>query len=336
MAEKYTFLVIKYPKTDTAMEAIAALRELSKKKVVTLKDAVAITKNKKGKIKLHQSKDDSAGKGFVKGGLLGIIFAALFGPVGWIMTGALAGTALGLFDRGIKNKILKEFGQKMTPSESAVAILVEHADWRKAVDSMKLHNFHGEIVVSEVVAKDLAEFEKMLEDEKAVASVPEEMDVPAPIEEAVVEPVVEAAPAVEPTVPKIKGLTYISGVGKAYSTKLHTAGITNVDELLEKGSTPKGRKEIVKVTGISDKLILRWVNMADLYRIAGIGQEYAELLEAAGVDTIPELAQRLPASLLEKMTTANAQKKMVRRLPDLPQVESWVVQAKNLPRVITY
>jgi predicted flap endonuclease-1-like 5' DNA nuclease len=133
-----------------------------------------------------------------------------------------------------------------------------------------------------------------------------------------------------------KGLEYIEGVGKVYSQQLHTAGITNVDELLAKGSTPKGRSEIVKTTGISDKLILRWVNMADLYRIQGIGQEYAELLEAAGVDTIPELAQRVPANLLEKMTAANAQKKLVRRVPPLSQVESWVAQARSLPRVITY
>ena len=332
MSEKYTFLVIKYPKADTAMAALAALRDLSKKKVVKLNDAVAITKTKRNKIKLHQTKDDSAGKGFVKGGMIGIIFAALFGPVGWIMTGALAGTALGMFDRGVKNKLLKELGKNMTPSESAVAILVEHADWRKAVDSMKAHNFQGEIVVSEIVEKDLAEVEKALEDPKTVASVPEEMEVPAPVEE----PVVEEAPEAEPAAQPIKGLTYIEGIGKAYSKKLHTAGITNVDELLEKGSTPKGRKEIIKATGISEKRLLRWVNMADLYRIQGIGKEYAELLEAAGVDTVPELAQRAPASLLEKMTAANAQKKMVRRLPDLSQVEGWVAQAKSLPRVITY
>ncbi len=332
MSEKYTFLVIKYPKPDTAMAALAALRDLSKKKVVKLNDAVAITKTKRNKIKLHQTMDDSAGKGFVKGGLIGIIFAGLFGPVGWVMTGALAGTALGLFDRGVKNKLLKELGKNMTPSESAVAILVEQADWRKAVDSMKAHNFQGEIVVSEIVAKDLAELEKVLEDQNKVASVPEEMEVPAPVEE----PVVEEAAEAESAEQLIKGLAYIQGIGKAYSKKLHTAGITNVDELREKGSTPKGRKEIIKATGISEKRLLRWVNMADLYRIQGIGKEYAELLEAAGVDTVPELAQRTPASLLEKMTAANAQKKMVRRLPTIAQVESWIAQAKSLPRVISY
>jgi len=97
-----------------------------------------------------------------------------------------------------------------------------------------------------------------------------------------------------------------------------------------------GREEIAAVTGISEKLVLRWVNQADLYRIRGIGKEYAELLEAAGVDTVPELAQRVPANLCEKMAEANAQRNLVRHLPALAQVESWVTQAKELPRRIHY
>jgi uncharacterized membrane protein len=331
MSEKYSFLVIKYPKPDTAMEAMAELRALSKDKVVKLKDAVAITKTQKGKIKLHQTKDDAAGKGFVKGGLVGILLAALLGPAGWIAAGALMGTAFAMFDRGIKNKLLKELGEKMTPSESAVAILVEHADWPVAVERMRVHNFQGEVVVSQIVEEDMVEVEKLLEDGKTVASVPEEMEVPAPVEE-----VVEEAPEGEPAVQPVKGLAYIEGVGTAYSQKLQEIGITNVAELLDKGSTPQGRKQIADFTGISDKLVLRWVNMADLYRIKGIGQEYAELLEAAGVDTVPEMAKRNPANLLEKMAAANAEKKMVRRLPVLSQVESWIDQAKDLPPVITY
>jgi uncharacterized membrane protein len=331
MSEKYSFLVIKYPKPDTAMEAMAALRALSKDKVVKLKDAVAITKTQKGKIKLHQTKDDAAGKGFVKGGIIGILLAALLGPAGWIAAGALMGTAFAMFDRGIKNKLLKELGQKMTPSESAVALLVEQADWPVAVERMRAHNFQGEVVVSQIVEEDMVEVEKLLEDGKMVASVPEEMEVPAPVEEPV-----EEAPEVEPVVPAEKGLEYIEGVGSAYSQKLKEIGITNVAELLDKGSTSQGRKQIADFTGISDKLVLRWVNMADLYRIKGIGQEYAELLEAAGVDTVPELAQRNPANLLEKMAAANEQKKMVRRLPTLSQVEGWVEQAKSLPRIVTH
>ena len=93
---------------------------------------------------------------------------------------------------------------------------------------------------------------------------------------------------------------------------------------------------MVDATGISDKLILRWVNMADLFRINGIGEQYSDLLEAAGVDTVPELAQRKPENLLAKMTEVNEQKKLVRALPSLAAVEKWVAEAKALPRVVTY
>ena len=313
MSEKYIFMIIKYPKAGTGMEALAALRDLMQQGIVGLKDAVAVTKDEQGQIELHRGQDDLSGKGFLNGRLIGTIFADLFGSAGWDMSGALAGTAFSMLGQGIKDDLLDEFGEKMTPSESAVALLVEGADWREAVASMRVHNFQGVIVISQNVMGDLAHIERLLEDEKNVVSVPQKMAVPAS-----------------------KGLKSIEGIGDAYRQKLVEAGIRNVEELLEKGATVQGRAEIVRTTGISEKLVLRWVNMADLFRIKGIGQEYAELLEAAGVDTVPELAQRVPASLLEKMALANAQKKMVRRLPDLSQVEGWVAQAKSLPRVMTY
>lgn len=131
-------------------------------------------------------------------------------------------------------------------------------------------------------------------------------------------------------------LIYIEGVGEIYAQKLKDAGVKSTDALLKMGATPKGRKTIAEKSGISEKLILEWVNHVDLFRIKGVGEEYADLLEEAGVDTVPELAQRNPANLLEKMVEVNAQKKLVRRLPVLSQVESWVAQAKKLPRVLEY
>ena len=131
-------------------------------------------------------------------------------------------------------------------------------------------------------------------------------------------------------------LSDIEGVGPVYQQKLNAAGVTTTAALLEKGATPKGRKEIAEKSGIGDGLILEWVNHVDLFRIKGVGSEYADLLEAAGVDTIPELAKRNAQNLLEKMTVSNAEKKLVRRLPVLSQVENWIEQAKVLPRVITY
>lgn len=128
----------------------------------------------------------------------------------------------------------------------------------------------------------------------------------------------------------------VEGIGIEYAKKLKAAGISTTDGLLKAGSTPKSREELARKSGVSEKLILEWVNHADLYRIKGVGSEYSDLLEEAGVDTVPELAQRKPENLLEKMVEANAAKKLVRKLPALKQVEDWVDQAKKLPRVINY
>ena len=161
MAEKYSFIVVKYPKKETGEAALAAVNGLAKEKIVKLKDAVAITKTEKGKIKLHQTKDDPAGKGFLKGGVIGIIFAVLFGGAAWIAVGALLGTAFSMFDRGIKNKLLKELGENMTADELALAVLVEEADWDAVKERMAANNFQGEVVVSEIVEEHLAEVEKL-------------------------------------------------------------------------------------------------------------------------------------------------------------------------------
>jgi predicted flap endonuclease-1-like 5' DNA nuclease len=131
-------------------------------------------------------------------------------------------------------------------------------------------------------------------------------------------------------------LTKVEGIGDVYSQKLAEAGIETTEELLEKGSTPQGRKAIAEATGISGTLILKWVNRVDLFRVKGIGEEYADLLEVAGVDTVPELAQRNAVNLYEKLKEVNAEKKLVRQLPGQSQVEAWVAAAKELPRAIHY
>ncbi len=180
MAEKYSFVVVRYPNKDTAEAALEVVGGLVKDKVVKLKDAVALTKDEKGKIHMHQTKDDTAGKGFLKGGLIGIIFAVLFGPAGWVVAGAALGTAFAMFDRGIKNKLLKELGEKMTPDQSALAVLVEEADWAAVKERMGAKNFNGEVVVQELVDEHLAEVEKLTENSKAVEQVPTEVELPAP------------------------------------------------------------------------------------------------------------------------------------------------------------
>jgi len=128
----------------------------------------------------------------------------------------------------------------------------------------------------------------------------------------------------------------LEGVGPVYAEKLIAAGIRSVEAMLKAGATPKGRAELAEKAGLTKDQVLEWTNYADLYRIKGVAEEYSQLLEAAGVDTVPELAQRNPENLYKKVMEVNADKKLVRQVPGLAQVKSWVGQAKELPRAIQY
>jgi predicted flap endonuclease-1-like 5' DNA nuclease len=131
-------------------------------------------------------------------------------------------------------------------------------------------------------------------------------------------------------------LVDIEGVGEKYAEKLKAAEVGTTEALLEKGKNPAGRKAIAEAADIPEKLVLEWVNRVDLTRVKGIGSEYADLLEASGVDTVPELSKRVPENLLKKMEEVNTAKKLVRKMPVASQVADWVEQAKNLPRIISY
>lgn len=128
----------------------------------------------------------------------------------------------------------------------------------------------------------------------------------------------------------------IEGIGEKYGTQLKMIGIGTVEALLERGASAKGRDEIAEKSGINAHQILEWVNRADLFRVKGVGEEYSDLLEASGVDTVVELAQRKAENLFEKMVAINQEKKLVRKLPNLAQVSSWVEQSKKLPRIVTH
>jgi Domain of unknown function (DUF4332) len=131
-------------------------------------------------------------------------------------------------------------------------------------------------------------------------------------------------------------LANIEGIGEVYAAKFAQIEVKTVASLLEKGSTPKGRKGLAEKSGLSEAQILKWVNQADLFRIKGIAEEYSNLLEASGVDTVVELAHRNASNLLEKMTSVNGEKHLVRRLPTLKMISSWIEMAECLPRKINY
>jgi len=128
----------------------------------------------------------------------------------------------------------------------------------------------------------------------------------------------------------------VEGIGPAYADRLHAADIQTTDDLLAAGAKPAGRKALAERTGITEKQLLEWINHADLMRIKGVGSEYADLLEAAGVDTVIELSHRNPDNLASAMKGYNEHKELVRRVPGLAEVEGWVTEAKTLGRTIEY
>jgi predicted flap endonuclease-1-like 5' DNA nuclease len=134
----------------------------------------------------------------------------------------------------------------------------------------------------------------------------------------------------------VASIDEIEGVGAAFAAKLREAGVATTEALLERGGTPQGRASLAQATGIGAQSLLRWVNHADLYRIKGVAAEMSELLEAAGVDSVPELAQRVAANLYQRMSELNQQKQLVRRPPTEAQVAAWIDEARVLPRLVSY
>ena len=128
----------------------------------------------------------------------------------------------------------------------------------------------------------------------------------------------------------------VEGIGPVYAEQLGAVGVKTTDDLLERGAKPKGRDDLEAATGIAHALILKWVNRVDLYRIKGVGSEYSDLLEIAGVDSPAELAHRNPANLTETMAEANAARSLVRRVPTLEMVTAWIEHSKTLPKVVEH
>ncbi len=131
-------------------------------------------------------------------------------------------------------------------------------------------------------------------------------------------------------------ITDIEGIGEVYANKLDSVKIKTVGALLDKGCTKKGRQDLSAATGIDETLILKWVNAADLFRVKGIGSEYSQLLEKAGVDTVKELKNRKAENLHAKLAETNENYQLVRQLPGLSLVESWIVAANDLEPMVTH
>ncbi len=128
----------------------------------------------------------------------------------------------------------------------------------------------------------------------------------------------------------------VEGIGAAYAAKLNEAGVKTTEQLLEQCATKSGRAKMAEATGISEKLILKWTNHADLFRVNGIAGQFAELLEAAGVDTVKEFRHRVPANLQSKLVEVNEAKNICNRVPSVAELEKMIAQANELEPIITY
>lgn len=128
----------------------------------------------------------------------------------------------------------------------------------------------------------------------------------------------------------------VEGIGGIYAQKLESVGVKTTEDLLKRAATKKGRETLAEETGISEKLILKWANHADLFRIKGVAGQFAELLEAAGVDTVKELRHRVAENLQSKLVEINDVKNLCNRVPSVTEVQKMIDQAKELPPVMTY
>jgi predicted flap endonuclease-1-like 5' DNA nuclease len=128
----------------------------------------------------------------------------------------------------------------------------------------------------------------------------------------------------------------VEGIGPVYSEKLSAAGASTTDEFLKLAGTKSGREKLAEATGISETLIRDWANMVDLMRLNGVGKQFSELLEAAGVDSCAELAQRNAENLAAKLAEVNEAKNLTNRTPSLSEVEKWINEAKTMPKVVSH
>jgi predicted flap endonuclease-1-like 5' DNA nuclease len=128
----------------------------------------------------------------------------------------------------------------------------------------------------------------------------------------------------------------IEGIGETYAKTLEAAGLKTTDDLLKSAGSAAGRKALAERTSVTEARLLEWVNRADLMRIKGVGSEFADLLEASGVDTVRELATRVPANLQARMSEVNEEKKLVRRVPNAGEVEAWVAEAQTMPAMVSH
>ena len=320
MANKNRNLILSYfPSAADASVAAGKLKEWDKNRKDIKLGGMGIITMENGKLKTHKVGARASGTGAKWGLILGAAAGILSGGI-TLIGGALAGLAAGAVGGALFHKKLGMTDEDKARMEAhlenggaALAVMVDDDELgptRVAIDDL------GGIVEHYTVPDEtMDELEQTAEIEDVEDGEVVELET------------IEGAAALS---------TAVRSLDQEQAEKLYAGAVQNLDNLLEKGATPQGRKAIADEVGVDESLVLKWVNELDLARVNGIGPKYAELLKEAGVDTVPELAQRNPQNLSLKLAEVNAGSKIVQDSPSETQIASWVAQAKELPRVITY
>jgi uncharacterized membrane protein/predicted flap endonuclease-1-like 5' DNA nuclease len=320
MANKNRNLILSYfPSAADASVAAGKLKDWDKNRKDVKLGGMGIITMENGKLKTHKVGARASGTGAKWGLILGAAAGILSGGI-TLIGGALAGLAAGavggaLFHKklGMTDEDKARMEETLQGGGAALAVMVDDDELgptRVAIDDLG-----GQVEHYTVSDETMDELEQ-------TADI-EDIDDGEVVE---VETVAGAAAL----------STAVRSLDAQNAEKLYDSAIEDIDNLLEKGATPQGRQEIAAATGVDESVVLKWVNELDLARVNGIGIKYAQLLDAAGVNTVPELAQRNPANLQQKLVEVNNDQEIVKEPPSEKQVASWVAQAKELPRVITY
>lgn len=315
MSNKNKHVIISYfPTREDAVDAAKQLKKWDKANKDIKLGGIGVLTWRKNKIKTQKVGARAGGSGAKWGIALGAVTGILSGGVtliGGAIAGAVGGGVLGaLFHKnlGLSDADKERLEEHLKGGGAAVVVMSDEVEVYPT--SAELTRLGGKVEHFQVPEETM----EVVEKSSAVEPIAEEELL-----------VVTAARG---------GLRTVEGIGPAREAALANAGITTKQALLASGATPAGRAEIAEKSQISEKLIASWVSAIDLSRVKGIGTQYGELLQAAGVGTVGELAKQDAASLYERLVAVNTARNLVRDVPGASKIESWITQAKDLPEMV--
>lgn len=336
MGNKNRNLIIAYFENAHAADTVAqALKHWDKDHKEIKLGGMGIITEEEGKLKTHKVGARATGTGAKWGTILGatgglatgVMVAAgvLTGGIG-LIPGAIAGLAVGAVGGAL-------FHKRIGMTDEDRARLEDHLRGGGAALAVMADDPEVEATKAEIAALGGAVENYLIPDE-VMDEFEETTDIIEDAQDVVEERFSELELEAQEDMAAL--IAAVSSIDAAIASNLRTAGVTNVQSLLDKAATPEGRAELAAATGYDAGTILAWANQLDLERVRGVGPKYAALLKLAGVDTVPELAQRNPANLAARLAEVNATDGVVKVVPTQDHVANWIGQAKELPRVIVY